>query len=370
MTQVTESLKQLLAFRLMKNMGAAAFRNGLTAFGSVEGILGAKAKDWAGVEGLGKLSRRELDDPKHRLVVDREIETAARAGVEIIGFFDGRYPSLLKEIFDPPMILYVKGSLPDGSLTNLAVVGSRNASWQGLRLASEVSKELAGAGAVVVSGLARGIDSAAHRGALEAKGLTVAVLGNGLSTVYPPENKKLLNEIAACGAVVSEFPMSEPPKPMNFPMRNRLISGLSRAVLVVEAREKSGALITVDFALEQGRDVYVFPGQAGSKRAVGSNGLLKQGARPVTDAAEILRDFGLPRQKRFRPAAKHESALNPEEKKLLKVLKKAESLHVDEIIEKSPLSPQQTLTLLTTLSIKGAVLELPGKYFAWKEVVG
>jgi DNA processing protein len=239
----------------------------------------------------------------------------------------------------------------------------RDASWQGLRTANALSRDLAAAGAVVVSGLARGIDSAAHRGALEAGGRTVAVLGNGLCDIYPSENNKLAREAASSGAVVSEFLMEEPPKPMNFPMRNRILSGLSRAVIVVEAREKSGALITVDCALEQGREVYVFPGDAGSKRTFGSNDLLKQGAKPATGAEDILRDFGLTGKKAKPAAAKLRPALNAEEKALLRLLKKAESLHVDQIVEKSVLSPQQTMTLLTTMAVKGVVRELPGKYF-------
>ena len=344
--QVTEKLRQVLALRLLKSMGGKTFQDGLTAFGSVEAFLRSKA--------------RQVNWP----AVDKEIELAARHGVEIIPCFDERYPVLLREVFDPPIALYVKGRLPEDSATWLAVVGSRDASWQGLRTASTISKELAASGAVVVSGLARGIDGAAHRGALEGRGLTVAVLGNGLADVYPPENRKLAGEILARGALVSEFPMETAPLKMNFPMRNRIISGLSRAVVVVEAREKSGALITVDCALEQGREVYVFPGDAGSKRAFGSNDLLKQGAKPATSAEDILRDFGLSKKKAKAAAAKQAPSLNAEEKALLRLLKQTESLHVDQIVEKSVLSPQQTMTLLTTMAVKGVVRELPGKYFA------
>ena len=361
---VTEKLRQILALKLLKNMGGKSFQNGITAFGSVEGLLRTKAKDWKGVEVLCRVERAPLDDEGHWKAVDKEIELAASQGTKIITCFDDDYPALLKEIFDPPILLYVKGALPKDSAVYLAVVGSREASPHGLEMAAVMGRDLAGAGAVVVSGLARGIDSAAHRGALET-GRTVAVLGCGLARMYPPENKKLAEDISKKGALVSEFAMKDGPELFHFPMRNRIISGLSRALVVVEAREKSGALITVGYALEQGRDVYVLPGNAGSKKTLGSNGLLKQGATPVTDAAEILEDFGLkPKDKKTRPA----KVLSKEEGSLLLLLAEAETLHVDEIVERSELSPHKTMTLLTSLAVKGAVRELPGKYFSEVEL--
>jgi DNA processing protein len=285
---------------------------------------------------------------------------AASAKVNLVTYFDENYPALLKEIYDPPVLLYVKGALPKDSETCLAVIGSREATVHGLEMASVMGHDLAEAGAVVVSGLARGIDSAAHRGALEAKGRTVAVLGCGLARMYPPENKKLAEEIVKKGALVSEFLMKEGPELYHFPMRNRIISGMSRALVVVEAREKSGALITVGCALEQGRDVYALPGNAGSKKTLGSNGLLKQGAIPVTDASDILHDFGLSRKEKKISSARR---LSKEESGLLRLLDNTASLHLDEIVEKSVLPAQKTMALLTALAVKGAVRELPGKYF-------
>jgi len=328
-------------------MDARTFHKALATFGSVEGVMRAK--------------KMEFTDLVWK-AVDKEIELASSSSVRIVTFFDEDYPALLKEIFDPPTHLYIKGTLPKNSDTCLAVVGSREASVHGLEMATIMGRDLAAAGAVVVSGLARGIDSAAHRGALEANGRTVAVLGCGLSRMYPPENKKLAEEISAHGALVSEFPMKEGPKLHHFPMRNRIISGLSRALVVVEAREKSGALITVGCALEQGREVYALPGNAGSKKALGSNGLLKQGAVLVTDASDVLLDFGLaPKEKK--PSGRRLSALSAEEKALLRHLDGSQSLQLDEIVEKSALPPQKAMTLLTALAVKGAVRELPGKYF-------
>lgn len=342
--RVTERLRRAMALRLVKNMGGRTFRDGLTRFGSLEAFCRA----------------RSAEVKANEKAAEKEIEKAARAGVEIVTFSDGNYPALLKELFDPPVLLYVKGSLPGDARVCLGVVGSREASVHGLDLARETGRELAAAGAVVVSGLARGIDSAAHEGALDADGLTVAVLGCGLARMYPPENRKLAGRIAAKGALVSEFLMEEGPKLHHFPMRNRLISGLSRGVAVVEAREKSGALITADFALEQGRGVYVFPGNAGSKKTLGSNNLLKEGATPVTDASEILEDFGL--RSRTKKAV-NAPPVSGEEDGLLALLREAETLHLDEIVEKSLLSPQRTMTLLTSLAVRGAVRELPGSYF-------
>ncbi len=344
--QVTERLRHLLALRLLK-MDARTFHKALTTFGSVEGVLRAGKK--ADIDAIWK-------------AVDKEIELAAASNVQIVTFFDENYPALLKEIYDPPFLLYVKGRLPKDSITCLAVIGSREATLHGLEMASAMGRDLAGAGAVVVSGLARGIDSAAHRGALEAGGCTLAILGCGLSRMYPPENKKLAEEISQNGALISEFTMKEGPRLHHFPMRNRIISGISRALVVVEAREKSGALITVGCALEQGRDVYVLPGNAGSKKTLGSNGLLKQGAIPVTDASDILPDFGLT-MKEKRSSKTRAASLSQEENKLLRLLDGAQSLHMDEIVEKSALPPQKAMTLLTSLAVKGAVRELPGKYF-------
>jgi len=360
--KITERLRQILALRLVKNMGPRAFANGLLAFGSLEGFFQNSVKNWVKVEGLCRLNPSPLGTKMSWQAVDAEIEKAAAHKTGILTFFDKEYPALLKEIHDPPLVLFVKGILPESSKVYLAMVGSREASRHGLDASTALARDLAGAGAVIVSGLARGIDAAAHRGALEA-GRTVAVLGNGLAKIYPPEHRKLANEISAKGAVISEFPMETDPLPHYFPMRNRIISGLSRAVIVVEARRKSGALITVDFALEQGRDVYALPAYADSKKAEGSNELLKQGARFVTSAEDILNDFHLKKNSTRSSAGKNRAALDAEEKDLLRLLKDAEMMHLDELVQKSELPAQKAMTLLTSLAVKGAVRELPGKYF-------
>lgn len=360
--RITERLRQVLALRSVKNMGPRAFANGLLAFGSLEGFFQNSAKNWTRVEGLRRLDPAGLGTKECWKAVDVEIETAVAQKTNIVTFLDKEYPALLKEIHDPPIVLYVKGALPENSSVCLAMVGSRAASRHGVETAVSLAKDLAGAGAVIVSGLALGIDSASHRGALQT-GRTVAVLGSGVSKIYPSENRKLADEISGHGAVISEFPMETGPLPQYFPMRNRIISGLSRAVIVVEARQKSGALITVDFALEQGRDVYALPAYADSKKAEGSNELLKQGARFVTSAEDILNDFHLKKRLSRSGAPKGRAALEGEEKDLVRLLRDVEAMHLDELVEKTDLSPQKAMTLLTSLALKGAVRELPGKYF-------
>ena len=358
--RLTQRLKQTVALSLVKGMGAKTFQYALTAFGSIEKILGATAVEWRGVQGLSKLDRTEIERRKLFEKADEEIEKAFGRGADILTFFDERYPAFLKEIHDPPMLLFVKGKLPPSQKFNIAVVGSRDASLYGLKMTERISKELATAGLVVVSGLARGIDAAAHRGALAAKGLTLAVLGGGISKIYPAEHKKLAAEITKNGALISEYPMDMAPQPGFFPMRNRIISGLSRAVLVAEAREKSGALITADLALEQGREVYALPGPADSAKSEGSNRLLKQGAHFITGAEDILQDLHVT------PGRKKRVPVTEEESKLLGFLEGEAPLHMDEIVAKSRLEPVRTMVLLSGLTLKGVVRELPGKYFAGK----
>jgi DNA processing protein len=346
-------------------MGPVAFKNGLMAFGSLEKILGASEAEWRKVQGLARLERRELEERKLLDAADREIEKALKQEVEIITFFDESYPELLKEIYDPPILLFAKGKLPSSQKLNIAIVGSRLASLYGLKMAESIAYDLALSAMVIVSGLAKGIDAAAHRGALAAKGLTIAVLGSGLSRIYPSDNKKMAAQIGQTGALLSEYPMDAAPRRENFPMRNRIISGLSRAVLVAEAREKSGALITADLALDEGREVYALPGHVDSVKSRGSNWLLKQGARFVTGSVDILRDFHLtPGEPK--PAGKKNILVTEEESQLLQCLEGESPLHMDEIVSKSQMAPVKTMVLLSGLALKGAVRELPGKYFIRK----
>ena len=285
--------------------------------------------------------------------------------IETLTISEKGYPKILKQIYSPPKVLYVKGKILQKDEFAVAIVGSRFASTYGLITAERLGYELASRGVVVISGLAKGIDSAAHRGALKAYGRTIAVLGNGLKTVYPPENKKLADEIIERnGAVISEFPMETPPIGMNFPRRNRIISGLSLAVIVVEAAKNSGALITADFALEQNREVFAVPGKIDSPTSFGTNELIKQGAKLVQTADDVIEELGLKLSDSKTKSDKNilKPNLSSEEAVIYKNLT-TEPRYLDEIAQDTSLSVSKAMELLLKLQLKKLVKELPGKNF-------
>ncbi|MBU2490937.1 MAG: DNA-processing protein DprA [Proteobacteria bacterium] len=304
--------------------------------------------------------------------IEKELDRAVqRPGLSIITLHDPGYPPLLAKIPDPPPFLYAYGNL--GSMEKcVAVVGSRNATQYGLSITMEICRDLAGAGVLVVSGMARGIDTAAHRGALAGGGRTVAVLGCGLDTVYPPENHDLFHRIAENGAVISEFPLADPPKPSNFPVRNRIISGMSHAIVVVEASKKSGSLITAGLALEQGREVFAVPGSVHSFKSSGTHGLLRQGAALAERASDILDFLGgsLSPLERVpvtgaRPDGKDRAVqdLDSEEKAVLETLSPY-PVHIDVLIRRLAMEPGHLAGLLLQLELKGLVCQDPGKMFS------
>lgn len=298
--------------------------------------------------------------------IDKELASAKKHGVQIITVFEDKYPNLLKKIHSPPIVLYVKGHLPKDSEYAVGIVGSRVASIYGCATAQKLAYQLASRGVVIVSGLARGIDSAAHKGALKAGGRTIAVLGNGLNTIYPPENKKLAGEIVENGgAVISEFPMAMEPLPRNFPIRNRIISGLSLGVIVVEAAKNSGALITADFALEQDREVFAVPGKIDSSVSHGTNELIKQGAKLVQSADDVIEELGL-KLKEVRPDGRAAGALSPnltKEEAVVYEYLSAEPVYLDQIVAATAFSVSKAADLLLRLRLKRLVRELPGKQF-------
>ena len=281
-----------------------------------------------------------------------------------IGKEDQEYPKLLREIHDPPPILYVSGDLkPEERF--FAIVGSRKASPYGLKVASEMAEALATYGLTIVSGFARGIDTASHQGALRAKGRTVAVLGSGLSKIYPPENRDLAGEVSLSGALVSEFPMTYPVLPENFPRRNRLISGVSLGVLVVEADEKSGALITADCALEQGREVFAIPGRIDSSLSRGTHRLIQQGAKLVREVTDILEELKVPMTEGVtKPASfrRLPPSLVGEEEVVYEHLTDSPK-PIDTIVEETRLSAQKALSTLVQLEVKRLIKEHPGKRY-------
>ena len=358
---VTEELRRMVALNLIKDLGPVTFKKLTAHFGGLEGIFRASPGEFRMVEGVRKNVAEAFAKRELLKEADAEIRKAQKAKVGIITLFDPRYPEALKNIFDAPNLLYVKGRLPETNTPHVAVVGSRAASFYGLKMAKQIAEDLAAAGVVVVSGLALGIDSASHEGALAANGVTLAVLGGGLNHVHRTSNKKMAEAVCEKGALISEYPMDMSPEPGFFPVRNRIISGLSQAVLVVEAREKSGALIMVSQALEQGRDVFAVPGNADSPRSMGTNRLIKDGAKIVVSAADILEELKINAPKKSASNARH-AELNEIENRLLSLLSE-ETLPMDELIDRSQMPPSQAASTLSMLEIKGCVKQLPGKNY-------
>ena len=289
--------------------------------------------------------------------------------IQVLSYFDDQYPQLLKEIFEPPLILYCLGKVETLSHPSIALVGSRRCSVYGKEVSRKLARDLASAGVGIVSGLARGIDSQAHLGALEAQGLTITVLGSGVDVVYPRENRRLYGRIREQGCIISEFPCGTFPAPQNFPIRNRIISGLCYGTLITEASEFSGSLITARLSLEQNREVLAVPGNITSPGSYGPNYLIKQGAKPVLCAQDVLEElphyvleFLTPKK----GGGKEEPAecRKPEQEKLLKLLAADASVHLDQLLEISKLGQAELNRALLELEMEGLIRRLPGCRFS------
>lgn len=311
--------------------------------------------------------------------VKKNLELMREKGIAFSPIGEKDYPSNLFHIHDPPPCLFHKGNINEDDNFAIAIVGARHATHYGIKIAERISRELASRGCTIVSGMARGIDTAAHRGALQGGGRTIAVLGSGIDVVYPPENAKLFQEITLNGAVISEFPLSTPPLPKNFPMRNRVISGLSLGTVVIEASIRSGSLITAKLALDQGREVFAVPGSINSKTSQGTNKLIKEGAKLVESIDDILEELApqlnLPikigkadnKTKLEAPIRQDQSAtLNPGEKGVWSSLSD-EPKHIDRIISENKLKGNAIYAILLNLEIKNLIQEHPGKYFSRKD---
>jgi DNA processing protein len=294
----------------------------------------------------------------------RQLEMADQAKIRIMTYWDSDYPDILKTIPDPPVVLFVNGEFPVPLNRSLAIVGMRKPSAYGKNFAEKLAKALAALDIVVVSGMARGIDTQAHRGALAGAGQTIAVLGCGVNVVYPPENVKLYDQIAASGAVISEFPMNTSPLANHFPRRNRIISGLSLGTVVVEAGQKSGALLTAYMALEQGREVFAVPGQANYIQSKGPHRLIKEGARLIESVDDILEELPQLDESRsgksVHPAEQIE--MTDPERKLFETLSE-DPKHVDVVSAESGLSTSEVLAVLLSLELKNAVRQLSGMMY-------
>lgn len=350
------------ALRSVPLVGNVTYRRLIESFGSPAKVLGASAGELAAVKGVGQAAVSAITSHDYRRAAETEAVAFARSGARLVTFLDSDYPPLLKEIPDPPPYLYLKGSLP-GTGTKIAVVGSRLASDYGIATTARFSRELAEQGVTIVSGLAQGVDAAAHRGALQVSGSTIGVLGCGIDLVYPAGNRQLFHDMCEHGGIVSEFPIGTRPDAPNFPRRNRIISGLSRGVLVVEAAERSGSLITARFALEQGREVFAVPGNITHRASRGANSLIKQGAKLVESVADILGE--LPSDGVNLPlwARNQGFSLAPEEQKLCSLLASG-PLHIDELTIRSELTVPAVSAMLLRLELQGAIMQMPGKMFS------
>ena len=365
--------EQLILLNRAPGLSPLGLRRLLEAFGGLEGLWAASVPSLAAVERIGRdLAERIARGRDDLAGLRQELEAAERAGAAVVTREEAGYPAVLRTIPDPPPVLYLRGEFHEADALAVALVGSRHPSVYGLQCAERQAYDLALRGVTVVSGLARGIDAAAHRGALKTPGRTIAVLGSGLGCLYPSEHRELSEHVARQGVVVSEYPMDTRPHAWNFPRRNRLISGLSLGVVIVEAGRRSGALITADCALEQGREVFAVPGPITTPTSQGTHALLKQGARLVTSVDDILEELRLIPE----PAAEAGSATAevmaaqtppghlPEiEARVLASVDAHEPSDIDAIAARSGLSAPEISSVLLQLELKRAVKQLAGKQF-------
>jgi len=354
-----------VALNLVLSDNLRAFKKIVEYFPGLTDIFRSSPQDLVAL-GLKEEEAQELSAPGLAERASRVLAKTEKRGYAVLTLEDEEYPEILRQIFDPPFVLYCAGSPEVLKEPAVSVVGARTPTPYGRAMAEKLAKDLAGLGLVVVSGMARGIDSIAHWGALK-EGKTVAVLGSGLEHIYPKESKSLFRKISECGAVVSEFHPDSPPLGFHFPLRNRIISGLSLAVVVVEASPKSGSLITARLGLEQNREVMAVPGNVTSDLSLGANWLIKTGAKLVETWEDVVEELPYPLRERFLSRKKEEKKglpeMSPAEKKLFDGLKPDELIHIDELVERSDASVSEILTLLLNLELKGLVYQAPGKYF-------
>jgi DNA processing protein len=371
------------ALKAVPGVGDVLYKHLIERWGSPRAVFSASESELLSVEGMkAQIAQAILQAGTGTKRIEKELDRLDEQGVEIVTITNPDYPYLLKQIHDPPPILYLKGTLRPEDRRAIAIVGSRNASGYGRRVALKISEELAGQGFTIVSGLARGIDAAAHEGALSASGRTIGVLGCGVDITYPPEHHDLQENVSMRGAVLSEFPLGTEPLPERFPRRNRVISGLSLGVIVVEAAERSGALITATCALEQGREVFAVPGPVGSATTVGTHRLIKQGAKLVEGVEDILEEISTqlrvaPDPSRAQIKAHVDSSpsvrgksdhpsrplgLDPEELKIFELLSD-EPQHIDDLTVQAKRPPSEMAGLLLQLELKGAARQLAGHLY-------
>ncbi len=359
-------LKYWIALNLLPDIGPVLSRRLISAFGGPENIFKMDLYELTRVEDIGEERARRIVGFKEWDKVNREIEGLMKDNIKLITIKDRQYPDGLRQLADAPIVLYIKGEIEESDKYAVAMIGSRAPTYYGSQVAERMSYELALKGLTIVSGMARGIDTASHRGALKAKGRTIAVLGSGIDIPYPRENRRLMEEIVSSGAVISEFPLGTMPEKGNFPRRNRLISALSFGVVVVEATIDSGSLITVGYALEQGKEVFAVPGNITSKKSRGTNDLIKKGAKLVESADEVIEELrsqliGVIKENRL-DTKKSLPQMTDEEERLFKCLGD-EPKHIDTIIRETGMPINKALSVLLNLELKGVLRQTDGKNF-------
>lgn len=371
------NIKYWIALKFVDGVGNVGFKNLIEVFGSPENAFNAPTDVLMAIPGITRKTALNIKGFNDWQKVDKELELADKTNVSIITASNSLYPKSLLNIYDFPPLLYVKGTLSKDDI-NVAVVGSRMATTYGKFSTQRLCQELALRGITIVSGLARGIDSAAHTGALTGKGRTIAVLGCGIDVVYPLENKSLLEKISKNGAVITEFPFSTSPNGPNFPARNRIISGMSLGVVVIEAGDKSGSLITARLALEQGREVFAVPGSIDSPGSRGTHKLIREGAKLIESVHDILEEItpqieGSGLKAKVKGTRKRPDSIKPKNMKNLDdtqrtVLKSisGKPTNVDVIIAKTGFKAGDILNVLLTLEIEGYIEQMPGKMFKLK----
>jgi len=373
MTNHPEKILPWFALKSVAGIGNLLLKRLIDRFDSPARVFRATSQELSQVDGMSprliqSIRRQQLPDPDRR-----DFDLAAEKGYGIVTLTDSAYPPLLREIPDPPPFLFVRGSLK-GSPKPLAVVGSRNATRYGISTTRKLCADLASLGFTIVSGMAKGIDTAAHEGALMGAGRTIAVLGSGLENIYPAENRKLADRIAENGAVISEFSLLAGPDAHHFPVRNRIISGIAYGTVIVEATLRSGSLITARLAAEQGRDVFAVPGSIQSFKSTGTHALIKQGAKLVEHAQDIVEELphlkipaAAPANGPAGPSSPQLPALSPEEAEVFGILEPY-PLHIDDLVRKLSMVPGKLAGILLKLELMGVVQQLPGKYFSKEEL--
>jgi len=341
-------------------LGPIKLKRAMDKLGSPQAVWKSPLNELQKIEGIGALTLEEIQHVRQTVHPEQEYEQLQKSGCQFFTFFDSDYPNYLKQIYDPPLILFYKGHPPKKETKALAIVGTRRATRYGKTITDKLATPLAKAGFTIVSGLARGIDTQAHRSALATNGQTWAVLGCGLDTVYPWENKTLFEQICETGAVLSEYPLGTPPLAVNFPGRNRIITGLSQGTIIVQCSQKSGAMISARYALEQNREVFAVPGNVDLPQSAGPNLLIKQGAKLVENAEDVLEEFAIAYAPKI--TAQAEIELTPIEKQITDQLT-TDPLSFDLLVNQCGLPLSRLSEQLLVLELKDVIKQLPGKYY-------